>query len=169
MFRAPEPDDSVLVRIAMLMMALLSLGAGLIAAIQFHYAALILIPFAVVVLWGWWLTAMRRFKRSQRMELPPPQMTETAVEELTELIESDPYAGAIYVRLARIQGPGNEHQTTLTLTGQPDEASERTIEQHGLLFVIGMDDLEYFSNCVVDFGEADGRSGFIFRRQPWMD
>jgi len=61
-----EPEKSVILRLVILLVGIQFLCVGIVMATKLHWVALLLIPLAGLILWGWWLA------RQQSLSGTPP-------------------------------------------------------------------------------------------------
>lgn len=70
----PEPDESTILRLGMLLFGVLALLCGIVAALQGHWAAWIVLPFGGLILWAWRLACRQAAGRREALPKDVPRL-----------------------------------------------------------------------------------------------
>jgi Fe-S cluster assembly iron-binding protein IscA len=165
LFHRPEAEESRLVRLAMFTLGALCLIGGVAAAVQLHWAGLLLLPFSGLILVAWWMTVRRRSARATAQPGPLPRLTSAALAHVAQSVKEQEAIGPVYLRLETAYPAGGGREPSLRFDLFPDPKRDCLIAQEGVSLVVAQDELDYFAGCLIDFVEADGAHGFAFLRQ----
>ena len=151
----PAPAESYFVRVATLVTGILAILAGVVAAVQLHWASFVCLPFGVAAIYLWWQATLQARESNAWI-----RVTANAARQLTAMIarEADPQRTCLRIRL-----DGDMYDIGFA-TGH-DPRTERVVTSQGVRMVILRAQAAELKGMEVDFREVPGMGkGFAFHR-----
>lgn len=151
-FREPDPEDSFILRVGMLLGSLLPLIAGAVGCVQLHWAGPICLIFGIGTSWAWWVTVSRSKIRKDVILLT--QSAAHAAKEVRSL-QATPDQAVLYVQFT-------DTGFRLDFTDQVDSNNDTLVQSQGIRIAVPTKQLVFLTGITIDFREQDGQTGFTF-------
>jgi iron-sulfur cluster assembly accessory protein len=94
---------------------------------------------------------------------PPVAVTPKVVAALRQIVNGDPVTGTWYLRLRVLPGGCCGYQHKLDLDTNMPSASDHAFASGGIKVVVLRRQLEMLRGAQVDYGEKDGKQGFMVK------
>jgi Fe-S cluster assembly iron-binding protein IscA len=155
--RKPQPHESFVIRLAMLIGGILFCVVGLVVAFQGHWLALLAVVMGGLILWGWW-EAVQQAKAAGE----PIRLTERAANQIKQMMANEPDPDRTLLRIELVQ-PGRQGVKFVTTH---DPRREQVVVSRGIRIVILRSQLEELRGTEVDFRTVEGAGqGFSFHHK----
>jgi Fe-S cluster assembly iron-binding protein IscA len=154
----PGPEESAIIRLAMFASGLLAVLAGIVAATQFHWAALITIPFGGLMLWAWWIATRAGARRASSSQ-PIVKLTEAAARMFAKARTQQGAANSSWLLIAK-----ESEQYQIDFISQADSRTHVLFESCGISIAVPRESVDALQGTEIDYVRHASGEGFRFRK-----